>query len=123
VLLEPHLRNLITNASRHATGRVQVAVRRDDGWASLTVADDGGGFPPAFLPVAFDRFTRADADRGHDHGGSGLGLAIVAAVVLAQAGRVEVTNGEPLGGGRIRVWLPLSGGDVSHRHLMERPVE
>jgi two-component system OmpR family sensor kinase len=126
ILLEPLLRNLITNASRHALAGVQVAVGKEDGWATVTVADDGAGFPPAFLPVAFDRFTRADADRGHDHGGSGLGLAIVAAVAHAQGGRVEVANGEPLGGGRIRVWLPLASGTGevgSHRHLIERPVE
>ena len=105
-LLDRVLRNLITNASRHAASRVQLAVGAEDGVGRLTVADDGGGFPPAFLPVAFDRFTRADADRNRDHGGSGLGLAIVAAVVRSQHGRVEVGNGDPLGGGRLEVWLP-----------------
>lgn len=109
VLLEPLLRNLITNACRHADRRVQVALGHDGRWAHLTVADDGAGFPEEFLPVAFDRFTRVDADRGRGRGGSGLGLAIVAAVVRAQDGRVEVGNGEPLGGGRLRVWLPLAG--------------
>jgi signal transduction histidine kinase len=108
MLLERLLRNSIANASRHASSRVQVAVGDDGGWGHLSVADDGGGFPAEFLPVAFDRFSRADADRGRDHGGSGLGLAIVAAVVRAQDGRVEVGNGPPLGGGRLQVWLPLA---------------
>jgi len=109
VLIDPLLRNLITNACRHAESRVQVALGQDGRWAHLTVADDGAGFPEEFLPVAFDRFSRVDADRGRGHGGSGLGLAIVAAVVRAQHGRVEVGNGAPLGGGRLRVWLPLAG--------------
>jgi two-component system OmpR family sensor kinase len=113
VLLDRVLRNLITNARRHAAGRVQLAVEAVDGSGQLTVADDGSGFPVAFLPVAFDRFTRADADRGRDHGGSGLGLAIVAAVVRSQQGRVEVDNGAPLGGGRLRVWLPLAAPDAA----------
>jgi signal transduction histidine kinase len=108
MLVERLLRNVIINACRHASSRVQLAVGSDGAWGHVTVADDGGGFPAAFLPVAFDRFTRADADRGRDHGGSGLGLAIVAAVVRAQQGRVDVGNGEPLGGGRVRVWLPLA---------------
>jgi signal transduction histidine kinase len=108
MLLERLFRNSIANASRHATTKVQLTVGTEDGWGRLTVADDGTGFPGEFLPVAFDRFTRADADRGRDHGGSGLGLAIVAAVVRAQDGRVEVDNGPPLGGGRLRVWLPLA---------------
>ncbi len=108
MLLERLLRNSIANAARHATSRVELRLDRGDRWGRLTVADDGAGFPAEFLPVAFDRFTRADADRGRDHGGSGLGLAIVAAVVRAQNGRVEVDNGGPLGGGRLRVWLPLA---------------
>jgi signal transduction histidine kinase len=124
VLLEPLLRNVITNACRHAAGRVQLAITLDGGWAVLTVADDGAGFPPAFLPVAFDRFSRADADRGRDHGGSGLGLAIVAAVVHAQHGQVQVGNGAPLGGGRIEVRLPIAGTAVdSHHHLIDDRVE
>jgi signal transduction histidine kinase len=106
ILLDRLLRNLISNASRHASTRVQLVVAAEDGQGQLTVADDGNGFPAAFLPLAFDRFTRADADRNRDHGGSGLGLAIVAAVVRSQHGRVEVGNGDPLGGGRLRVWLP-----------------
>jgi signal transduction histidine kinase len=126
VLLDPLLRNVITNACRHASGRVRLALRHEDGWAVLTVADDGAGFPPAFLPLALDRFTRADADRGRDHGGSGLGLAIVAAVAHAQGGGVEVGNGEPLGGGRIEVRLPLAdtpAADNSHRRLIDDGVK
>ncbi len=109
VLLEPLRRHLVTNACRHAESKVRLALGHDGAWAQVTVSDDGEGFPSAFLPVAFDRFTRADADRGRGHGGSGLGLAIVAAVARAQRGRVEVGNGPPLGGGRIQVWLPLAG--------------
>ncbi len=108
LLLERLLEELIVNASRHAARRVQLAVGTDSSSGLLTVADDGAGFPAALLPTAFDRFTRADADQGRDGGGSGLGLAIVAAVVRAQNGRAEAANGEPLGGGRIRVWLPLA---------------
>jgi signal transduction histidine kinase len=125
VLLEPLLRNVITNACRHADARVRLTLAPDGPWARLTVSDDGAGFPAAFLPVAFDRFTRVDADRGRDHGGSGLGLAIVAAVVRAQGGRVELGNGEPLGGGRLRVWLPMAGGGTvggSHQRFIDEGV-
>jgi len=107
-LLERVLGNLIDNACRHAAGRVEVSVGADGGSGRLVVADDGPGFPPEFLPVAFDRFTRADAVRGRDEGGSGLGLAIVASLVRGQGGRVRLGNGEPLGGGRVEVWLPLA---------------
>ncbi|MDQ2827155.1 MAG: HAMP domain-containing protein, partial [Actinomycetota bacterium] len=70
-LLERVLGNLIDNACRHAATRVELSVGVDSGAGRLVVADDGPGFPPEFLPVAFDRFTRADAVRGRDEGGSG----------------------------------------------------
>jgi signal transduction histidine kinase len=107
-LLARVLGNLLANACRHASRTVQVTVARDDESACLTVADDGPGFPPEFLPVAFDRFSRADGVRGRDDGGTGLGLAIADALVRGQGGRVEAGNGAPLGGGRVRVWLPLA---------------
>ena len=109
MLLDRLVGNLVTNACRHAAGHVRILVDSDQDWARLTVSDDGPGFPPSFLPVAFDRFTRADADRGRDHGGSGLGLAIVAAIARSQGGGVEAGNGEPLGGARVQVWLPRTG--------------
>ncbi|MEA2932412.1 MAG: hypothetical protein QOI56_1197 [Actinomycetota bacterium] len=107
-LLERVLVNLLDNACRHAATRVLVSVGTDAGEGRMVVADDGPGFPPAFLPKAFDRFTRADVVRARDGGGSGLGLALVAAVVRSQGGRVSVGNGEPLGGGRVEVRLPLA---------------
>jgi len=109
-LLERILGNLIDNACRHANSRVQVSVATSDGGGRLVVADDGPGFPIEFLPVAFDRFTRADAVRSRDGGGSGLGLAIVASLVRGQGGRVHLGNGAPLGGAWVNVWLPLAQG-------------
>ena len=52
-----------------------LSARPRDGHVELHVADEGPGFPPDFLPRAFDRFSRADEARGR--GGTGLGLAIV----------------------------------------------
>jgi len=106
LLAERVVGNLIDNACRHAAARVQVEVATDGDCGVVTVSDDGVGFPTEFLPVAFDRFSRADPARGGRGGGSGLGLAIVAALVRAQGGRVDVGNGGPGGGGQVKVWFP-----------------
>lgn len=111
LLVERIIGNLIDNACRHAASRIQVSVTADRREGHLTVSDDGTGFPPEFLPVAFDRFSRADPARGGRGGGSGLGLAIVAALVHAQGGRVNVGNGGPCGGGLVDVWLPNAEAD------------
>ncbi|WP_158867635.1 sensor histidine kinase [Leifsonia sp. AG29] len=73
----------------------------------LTVRDSGPGMPEAFIPVALDRFTRADGARtSTSGGGGGLGLAIVAALADAAGGRVTLANASP-SGLVVTVRLPL----------------
>jgi signal transduction histidine kinase len=73
----------------------------------LTVHDSGPGMPEEFIPVALDRFTRADGARTSTSGGSGgLGLAIVAALAGAAGGSVQLANA-PSGGLVVTVRLPL----------------
>jgi signal transduction histidine kinase len=63
--------------------------------------------PADFIPVALDRFTRADGARTSRSGtGGGLGLAIVAALADAAGGEVVLANGEPTGL-TVTVTLPL----------------
>jgi two-component system, OmpR family, sensor kinase len=101
------LGNLLDNGLRAAPsgGYVSVAAERDDGSLRLEVRDSGPGFPPEFLPVAFEAFTRPDAGRSRPVGGAGLGLAIVAAVAQAHGGSVSAEN-LPDGGAVVVVWIP-----------------
>jgi two-component system OmpR family sensor kinase len=72
----------------------------------LTVRDSGPGMAADFIPVALDRFTRADGARTA-HSGGGLGLAIVGALAGSAGGSVVLANAE--GGGLIAtVVLPLA---------------
>jgi two-component system OmpR family sensor kinase len=92
--IEQALGNLVENALRYGAGAVRVSAVRN-GVLELHVADDGPGFPPEFVPRAFERFTRAELSRGS--AGAGLGLSIVAAVAVAHGGTTSVSN--PQGGG------------------------
>jgi len=109
------LANLVANACRFARSEVLVEVAVDESSVGgvargrLEVADDGPGFPPAILPVAFERFRRADRARSRDAGGTGLGLAIVSGIVSAHGGAVQADNGPPLGGAVVTAWLPGAG--------------
>ncbi len=100
--------NLLVNARRHATSRVEVLVHAEGDTCVLSVADDGPGFPPSMLPVTFERFVRADPARGRDTGGTGLGLAIVAALARAQGARIEAGNDAPLGGALVQITFPAA---------------
>ncbi len=97
------LGNLLDNGLRYVPwgGRVSVAAERSDGSVVFEVRDTGPGFPPGFLPVAFEAFARPGPSRSRDEGGAGLGLAIVATVAQAHGGTVEAAN--LAGGGAVVV--------------------
>ena len=72
--LERVLRNLIDNAlaAIEPTGRVDVHLRRLNGYVQVCVADDGPGVPEDQRQRIFERFVRLDPGKP----GHGLGLAI-----------------------------------------------
>jgi two-component system, OmpR family, sensor kinase len=86
--------NLTSNAiaATPPGGIVSIALRETSSHLELTVADTGRGLAPAFIPVAFDRFSRPDDARTRRTGGAGLGLAIVHAIVSAAHGEVTLAN-------------------------------
>ena len=103
--------NLLDNAVRHAASQVCASVREDDGWAVLTVTDDGPGIPSDDAERVFGRFARLDDARaraGEDSDGeegAGLGLAIVRSTAQAHGGTVSLGDAGP--GLRVVVRLPL----------------
>lgn len=99
--------NLVSNALRFAPAgsEVNITGRASGGALVIEVADSGPGFPPNFLPDAFERFRRPDHVRASSEGGSGLGLAIVQAIALAHGG-VAVARNRPVGGAAVSIELP-----------------
>jgi signal transduction histidine kinase len=89
------VQNLLDNALRHATSRVEVSVRAEGALSVLVVADDGPGIDAADRERVFERYARLDDARSRDAGGTGLGLAIVREIVRAHQGAVTVE--EPVG--------------------------
>jgi two-component system OmpR family sensor kinase len=103
--LEQALGNLVDNALRHGSGVVRLSALDKNGRVELHVADEGQGFPPDFLPHAFERFGRADEAR--TSGGAGLGLALAAAIAEAHRGSAHASN---QAGGGADVWITLPKG-------------
>ena len=67
------VRNLLSNASRHARSEVTVALEVVDTMAVLVVDDDGPGIELEDRDTVFERFVRLDEARARDSGGVGLG--------------------------------------------------
>jgi signal transduction histidine kinase len=99
--------NVVKNAVEAAPpgGEVLVATARHGGSVEITVDDDGPGIAlearrHLFVPY----FTTKP-------GGSGIGLALVRQIVLGHGGTVTAED-RPGGGTRVRVLLPVRGGNA-----------
>ncbi|MBE9606686.1 HAMP domain-containing histidine kinase [Acetobacteraceae bacterium H6797] len=100
--LKQVLANILDNAQEAPAGRIHLAVRREDDHLSLSVEDDGPGFPPDML----ERVGRPyQSSKGKT--GGGLGLFLVVNVVRKLGGTVTVGN-RPEGGARVALRLPLA---------------
>lgn len=107
VLAEPRymsraLDNLVQNAMKYASSRVDIRFEKAGTACMIHVDDDGPGIPTADCERIFQPFVRLDSSRSRDTGGHGLGLAIVKRIVAWHGGKVSVGKSS-LGGARFTV--------------------
>jgi signal transduction histidine kinase len=100
VRLRQAVENLVDNAIRHSPrgSDVHVSAGREDGRAWVRVDDEGPGFTPEMLKIAFEPFAGGTAD------GAGLGLAIVRTVAGSHGGDAVAENA-PGGGASVTITL------------------
>ena len=112
--LQQVLWNLLANAVKFARegGHIRVEARGDGRRVEISVADDGEGIAPDFLPQVFSRFRQADSSSARRHGGLGLGLAIVKQLVELHGGQVRAESGGLGQGATFIVTLPLQANDL-----------
>jgi signal transduction histidine kinase len=116
--------NLIENSIKYTPdgGLITVSAGRDDGFATISVEDNGRGIPPEDLPVLFDKFHRGrpaphsaairnateDAEflEDADVSGVGLGLYLAKNVMERMGGHIRVET-EVGRGSRFTLHLPV----------------
>ena len=106
-LIAQVVRNLLSNAHRHAgpDGRVVLSASAERGRLVVAVDDDGPGVPAERREQVFERFHRDQPARERSSGGSGLGLGIARSIVDLHGGRIWIED-SPLGGARAAFALP-----------------
>ncbi|MHB8263163.1 MAG: sensor histidine kinase [Acidimicrobiales bacterium] len=99
--------NVVENALKYASNRIEIRHGMNDGMAVISVTDDGPGIAPQDLPHIFERHYRADRTHGARNG-TGLGLAIVSELVSTMGGTVSAYSAESgVEGASIVITLPL----------------
>jgi signal transduction histidine kinase len=101
--LQEMLGNLLDNACKWATRRVELTASGADGQLRITIDDDGSGLADAQRDAVLRRGVRADQQVP----GSGLGLSIVDDLARLYGGQIELTD-SPLGGLRAVLTLPAT---------------
>ncbi len=107
-LLRSAVENVVRNAIFYSGkgGKIEVRLGKSDGFAMISVRDNGPGVPEDALPLLFKPFYRVDDSRGTNTGGMGLGLAIVKNAVAVHGGSVAAKNVSPHGL-EVELRLPL----------------
>jgi heavy metal sensor kinase len=106
--LQRAIGNLLDNAVRYTQhGSITLHLNQDGKHAVIAVEDSGQGIAPEHQAHVFERFYRAESDRGRDTGGTGLGLAIVKAIVDAHGGTIALRS-EPGVGTLFEMRLPIA---------------
>jgi signal transduction histidine kinase len=102
--------NLLTNAVKFTpeNGHIDIGLAADDGDVKITVADDGDGIDPEFLPLIFERF-RQDLAKAGKNGGLGLGLSIVRNLTEMHGGTVKAESDGDGKGAKFTITLPVVG--------------
>ncbi len=91
-LLSRLCENLISNAYSYGkeNGSIRVSLKSENGFAVLSVKDDGVGISPQDKDKIFNAFYRADSSRSDE--GFGLGLNFVKTIAVLHGGEVNVNS-------------------------------
>ncbi|MGV2952479.1 sensor histidine kinase [Glutamicibacter sp. AGC46] len=129
-LLMTAIRNLIDNAIRYSPENttVGVGIRQRDGYAQISVTDQGPGISAEEQERVFERFYRVDSARSRQTGGTGLGLSIVKHVLANHGGEVSLWS-QPGHGSTFTLRLPLADEEPATSNVLagqtmkERTIE
>ena len=99
------LSNLMSNAGRHATSKVDIQYYRTSDSLIVEIDDDGSGVPENDRARVLEPFVRLPSKSEKENPGVGLGLAIVQRIMEQHGGSIEILSSRS-GGCRIKTIWP-----------------
>ena len=91
--------NLIDNAIKYTPvgSEIKVITEKKNGYASISVIDNGNGIPDNIKPRVFEMFYTGDNRIADSRRSLGLGLALCKSIIGAHGGELTLTDNQPQG--------------------------
>ena len=114
------LTNVLNNAARYtaAGGRIALSLRRDNGFALLSIRDTGQGIAPEFMGSIFGMFVQGRGALARPQTGLGVGLALARTIVELHHGTIEAQSEGAGKGSEFIIRLPV---EAAAQPEAERP--
>ena len=108
MLIEQLLLNLMDNAVQHgeSTTRIVIGTGKVDGFAEISVSDNGRGIPKSELEHLFDGTLQLGGGNVDKTRNMGIGLMVCKTIAMAHGGRIWAEN-QPGGGAKFTFSLRL----------------
>ena len=91
--------NLIDNAIKYTPvgSEIKVITEKKNGYASISVIDNGNGIPDDIKPHVFEMFYTGENRIADSRRSLGLGLALCKSIISAHGGELTLTDNQPQG--------------------------
>ena len=118
------LTNILSNAFKFTPefGKIDVSISENNGFAIISVADNGIGIPKDKARRIFDRFYQADSSSTKEQEGTGIGLSLAKELVELHKGRIELETEEGRGT-TFSILFKLGKMHLSEDQIVEKLIE
>ena len=97
------IRNFIGNANKFAKKNVYISITSDSENSSISVEDDGSGFPKDILTKIGDPYIKSLQSKNKSRAGLGLGIFIGKTLLEKNKAKLLIRNSETRGGAEIKI--------------------
>lgn len=107
-LLKRAIMNPVSNAVEYSLecSRIKFIAEKSENYIKFCIIDSGKGFSKEDLKNAQEEFYRGDKSRNSNFH-YGMGLFITKSIVKLHSGKLEISNSEVTGGGKVTIEIPI----------------
>ena len=97
------LRNFVGNANKFSKKNIYISITSDSEKSSITIEDDGQGFPKDILTKIGDPYIKSLQSKNKSRAGLGLGIFIGKTLLEKNKAKLLMRNSETRGGAEIKI--------------------